>query len=261
MSEYEELIFILNGIGPKVTARLQPPLHYLADDEISIALTKMSFYNSFSNVRDGFNNELKIKPGKDRDFILIKIPTGAYEISEISAEIIHQLTSKGVKNANKDFILTPNLATLKAMITLNNDYEVDFDVSHSIAHLLGFLKTDKLIGSKRFEAKNIVNINQTNSLLVWCNIARPNYLNGEQISIIYNAFLDVGPGDKFYERPVNLTYIPVVNNLITEITCWITDQNMQPVDFRHEELEIELKLIVRRAPIALRDAAKKQKIK
>ena len=78
---------------------------------------------------------------------------------------------------------------------------------------------------------------------------------------IYNAFLDVAPGEKFYERPVNLTYIPVVNNLISEVTCWITDQNSRPVDFRHEELEIELKLIIRRAPIALRDAAKKQKIK
>ena len=139
MSQYEELILILNGIGPKVTARLQPPLHYFADDEISIALTKMSFYNSFSNVRDGFNNELKIKPGKDRDFILIKIPTGAYEISEINAEIIHQLTSKGIKNADKDFMLIPNLATLKAMITLNHDYEVDFEVTHPIT-LLRFPK-------------------------------------------------------------------------------------------------------------------------
>ena len=67
----------------------------------------------------------------------------------------------------------------------------------------------------------------------------------------------MAPGEKFYERPMSLTYIPVVNNLISEITCWITDQNSRPVDFRHEELEIELKLIIRRAPIALRDAAKK----
>ena len=50
-------------------------------------------------------------------------------------------------------------------------------------------------------------------------------------------------------------------NLISEITCWITDQNTNSVDFRHEELEIELKLIINRAPIALRDAIKKQKIK
>ena len=98
-------------------------------------------------------------------------------------------------------------------------------------------------------------------MIVWCDVARPNYLNGRQISFIYNAFLDVGPGEKFYKRPINLTFIPVVNNLISEVTCWITDQNTNSVDFCHEELEIELKLIIHRAPIALRHAAKKSKIK
>ena len=91
---YEEMILILNGIGLKVSARLQPPLHFFVNDEISIALTKMNFYNSFNKVRDKFNNDLKIKPGKDHDYFLIKIPTGAYEIAEISTEIIHQLTVK-----------------------------------------------------------------------------------------------------------------------------------------------------------------------
>ena len=171
------------------------------------------------------------------------------------------MTTKGIKDADKNFILAPNLATLKAMITLNNDYDVDFNVTYPIANLLGFKTTDKLVGNTRFTAPNIVNINEVNSLIVWCDIARPNYLNGRQISFIYNAFLDVAPGEKFYERPVNLTFIPVVNNLISEVTCWITDQNTNPVDFRHEELEIELKLIINRTPIALRDAVKKQKIK
>ena len=62
--QHEEMILILNGIGPKVSARLQPPLHFFPDDEISIAMTKMSFYNSFSNVREKLNNELNIQPGK-----------------------------------------------------------------------------------------------------------------------------------------------------------------------------------------------------
>ena len=122
--QQEEMLLILNGIGPKVSARLQPPLHFFVDDVISIAMTKMCFHNSFSNIKDGFNNKLKIKPSKDHDYFLIKIPTGAYEISEISAEIIHQLTTKGIKDVDKNFILAPNLATLKAMITLNHDYDI-----------------------------------------------------------------------------------------------------------------------------------------
>ena len=102
--EREEVILILNGIGPKVTTRLQPPLQFLADDEITVALTKMTFYNSFMNIREGFNNQLKIKPGNNHDFMLISIPSGAYEIVEIADEIIPQLTAKGIKKADKNYL-------------------------------------------------------------------------------------------------------------------------------------------------------------
>ena len=55
----------------KSFSQIIAPSAFFPDIEISIAMTKMSFYNSFSNVRERYNNKLKIKPGKKSDYILI----------------------------------------------------------------------------------------------------------------------------------------------------------------------------------------------
>lgn len=248
--EEEQLMVVLTGEGPRVTSDLHPPLHLKNNDTISLALTKIMFYNSFANIREGENNCLKITPS-GIESIIIQIPTGAYEINQIHLEIIHQLNVAGVKEADKIFKLEPNLATLKSMITIAKGCVVDFNVNASIASMLGFLPTDKLIGedNKRYEGKNIVKITQISSLLVMCNVVRPSFLNGKMVSFVYNCVLDVEPGVKFIDKPTNLTFVTTSNNVITQISCWVVDQNLKNVDFRHEQLEIELKLIIRRGTI------------
>lgn len=243
-------MLVLSGEGPRVTSQLNPPLHVGSNDEISIALTKITFYNSFANVNEGENNCLKITPGKGKDPFIVQIPTGAYEISQLNEEMVRQLVESGVKDAEKHFKLEPNIATLKSVITLSGNYTVDFDVNATIAPLLGYLKSTKLIGvgdvSKRFEAKNIVNITKISSLLIMCDIVKPSFLNGKLTSFIHNCILDCEPGVKYIEKPINLTFLNTTSNVIPQISCWVVDNNMQDVDFRHEQLEIELKLIVRR---------------
>ena len=135
---------------------------------------------------------------------------------------------------------------MKAMITLDGRYSVDFNVAYSIATLLGFKKTSKLIGVKRWTGEYVVDINQISSLIVMCDIVQPSFLNGKPTSFIYNCILDVEPGYKFIDTPLNLTYIPLANNLISRIDCWVLDQNCNAVDFNGENLEIELKLVISR---------------
>ena len=250
--ETEQMLVVLSGEGPRVSCQLNPSIHVGANDEISLALTKITFYNSFPNIQEDKNNCIKITPGKGTKSLIVKIPAGAYEITQISNAIVQQLIDVGHKDAKKHFKLEPNLATLKSVITLSNAYIVDFNVDYSIASLLGFKKTKKLIGGdgdseKRFEGENIVNITNISSLLVMCDVVKPSFLNGRLTSFIHNCILDVEPGVKYIEKPINLTFLNAANNVIPQISCWLVSNNMQEVDFRHEELEIELKLIIRRA--------------
>lgn len=250
--ENEETIILLIGEGPLVQTRLNPPIQYGELDDVRIALTKITFYNSFANIIDQKNNCLEITvPGKNNttDKVCpIKIPSGAYEIDELYSEILYQLRDKySVKHPEKSFVLEPNLSTLKSMITLRDDYKVNFKVQHSLANFLGFEIDSMLSSNTRFQSPNIVNINTTSSLLVMTNLTTPSYLNSKPVNYLYNAVLDVEPGYKYTTIPQNLTFLPIMNkSAISDVQIWLVDQDENPLDFRHETLEVELKLVAKR---------------
>ena len=78
---------------------------------------------------------------------------------------------------------------------------------------------------------------------------KPSLINGVKQSFLYNCILDVEPGVRYVEKPHNLTYLSVANNLISVINCWVVDQAGRTVDFRQEQLEIELLLVRKRNSI------------
>ncbi len=238
----EEIILLLQGSGSRLSCQLQPPLKIPPNVTASITLTKLTFYNSFSNISEKHNNQLKIKPGDDSEWMIIQVPEGAYELDDLNSEIIHQLTDKGVSDVESNFRLEPNLATLRAMITLRGGYILNFNVDFSIAKLLGFKVTDILNSGKRHIGSELVNINSISSLILMTDVVSPSYHNGKLLSYIYNTVLNVAPGVKVVDIPVNLTYIPLINDVITSVNVWILDQNLKTVDFRGEDVEIEMKL-------------------
>ena len=97
----ETISLILTGNGPNLTCNLQPVLRYERNVTATIALSKISFYTCFENISFDKNNELKIKPGKNQEWILIKLKSGAYDLDGIYDEIIDQLSSKEIKDAEK----------------------------------------------------------------------------------------------------------------------------------------------------------------
>ena len=52
---------------------------------------------------------------------------------------------------------------------LDSNYQADCNALRSPASVLNFQKSDKLISNVGFEPKDIMNVNQINSLLLWCN--------------------------------------------------------------------------------------------
>ena len=60
--------------------------------------------------------------------------------------------------------------------------------------------------------------------MVHCNIIGGSRLNGEERPIIYSFFTNVGPGEKIVTRLKNLIYLPITLDIISRMTCWLTDQ-------------------------------------
>ena len=245
----ETITLILSGNGPNLTCTLQPVLRYEKNVTASVALSKISFYASFENISsDKKNNALKIKPGKEKNWILVKLKNGAYDVDDICNEIVEQLSAKGIEDVEKNFHLQANPTRLRAIITLSGDYQLSFDVEDSIANVLGFERTDLLDRNNvRYEGPNVVQINTTTGLFVLCDIARASYRNGKHVSYIYKTTMDTknSGGVRFIDTPSNLVHVPLLaggNNSISDLTVWIVDQDLQPLNMLANELEIELNI-------------------
>ena len=77
----------------------------------------------------------------------------------------------------------------------------------------------------RHESEHIINILSVNSILVHCDVIESSRLNGIEASVIYTLFPDAAPGDKNISIRRHLIYIPLTLNVISHMTCWVTDQN------------------------------------
>ena len=242
-----------------LSCNLRPVLRYERNVTASIALSKISFYACFENISFDKNNELKIKPGKNKKWILVKLKSGAYNVDEIYDGIIDELSNEGIEKAEESFDLQANSTTLRVRITLRNDYELSFETDHSIAEVLGFKRTDVLNRNDRYyEGSSVVRINTTTGLFVLCDIARASYRNGQHVSFIYKSVINTGSGVRFIDAPANLVHVPLlVSDSISDLTVWIVDQDLQPIKMLNQEVEIELNLVLRHHKINLDNAGNK----
>ena len=133
--------------------------------------------------------------------------------------------------------------TLKSVVILEKDYQVDFNNQNSIAKVLGFTNAKYTVGFH--ESENVVNILSTNSVLVNIDIISGSYVNGKTKNSIYSFFPKVSPGYKIIKSQVNLVYLPitldtvlVTLNVIDSLRVSITDQDDTLLDLRNEKLTI-----------------------
>ena len=79
---------------------------------------------------------------------------------------------------NEDYYIniSTNSNTLKSVLTLEEDYQVDFNYQNSLAKVFGFTGAKYTEGFH--ESENVVNILSINSILVNIDIISGSYVNG-----------------------------------------------------------------------------------
>ena len=139
---------------------------------------------------------------------------------------------------NEDYHIniSANSNTLKSVLVIGKDYQVDFNQQNSLAKVLGFADTKYEEGFH--ESENVVNILTINSILVNIDIISGSYVNGAMKSTIYSFFPKVSPGYKIIESPVNLVYLPVTLDTIDNLNVTVTDQDNHLLNLRNEKLTI-----------------------
>ena len=146
--------------------RFNPKIELDRDKVYEIALVILETYYSFPNV-DETNNIFVYSPDNGNSWEKIKIPEGSYEIDDINNTILQEMKRRGhYDSINEDYYIniSANSNTLKSVLILEKDYQVDFNHQNSLAKVLGFTGAKYTEGFH--ESENVVNILSINSILV-----------------------------------------------------------------------------------------------
>ena len=140
---------------------------------------------------------------------------------------------------NEDYYIniSANSNTLKSVLILEKDYQVDFNHQNSLAEVLGFTNAKYTGGF--YESENVVNILSINSILVNIDIILESYVYGTTKNTIYSFFPKVSPRYKIIETPINLVYLPITLDTIDRLRVSITDQDDHLLNLRNEKLTIK----------------------
>jgi hypothetical protein len=227
--------FTLKGYGNVLSANYSPPINLDARFEYSIGLVSLSTYNSIPNIQSG--NDVFYYGDKS-----VKIPTGAYEISDIEKYLQNALADPADnKNRRNEIIsLHANNNTLKTSIS--SVYRINFEHKDSIGRMLGF--------SKRILEPNIihesdlpVNIIKVSSCRLECNIVWGTFYDDTCSHTLYEFHpAVVNPGYSIIIEPTNIIYLPINVSSINNITITLLDQDGEPVNFRQEKIVVKLEL-------------------
>ena len=89
------------------------------------------------------------------------------------------------RNAHNDesITITANTNTLKSVLEIQDDFQVDFRARNSISSVLGF--RNQVYEEGIHESQNVVNILSINSILVNVDVIGGSYVNGRTQNTIY----------------------------------------------------------------------------
>lgn len=225
-----ERVFHLKGRSSEMHFQVFPPLKMGTNSVIG--LTHFQVYNSIPNV-DTSNNVFKYRRSADANWKMILIEIGTYELSDIEDYLQHALAEvDGVK-------IKANANTLKCEYICK--YETDFSVDNSIGKLFGMpariIKANELTISEK-----LLEIAEINTIQIEVNIVSGSYNNGVPTNTIYKCFITTPPGYRIIESPMNIIYLPVTVETIYSIGIRLIDEAYNLINFRGEEISIELHL-------------------
>ena len=139
--------------------------------------------------------------------------------------------------ANEEYYvsLLANPNTMKAILNIENNYQVSFKSGNSLRKVLGF---NSRVYNSSHESEKVVDILSVNSILVNVDIVSGSYVNGVAQPTIYSFFPNVSPGHKIVEHPKTVIYLPITTHIIHSLQITLTDQTGDQLDLRGENITI-----------------------
>lgn len=236
-----DCLFTLASTRSELSVNIFPPIELDAHSSYTIGLYSLNTYNSIPNVHSG-NNRLYYTNDFGHSISYMEIPEGSYELDAV-IEYIQKELKKRLEHIDFALKIEANLNTMQVEIETTGIW-LYFTKSAvcNIGVLFGF---DDIIihPGTIYTSNNVMKICDIGLVNVECNITDGSYINGIPSHTIFSFHpFDVLPGYKISLHPNNILYLPVNTHRISNISLRLIDQNCNLVNFRGEEIAIQLNL-------------------
>ena len=235
---------VVSENSTKIKMTFSPPLELDRTRKFEMALVNLETYYNFPNLSDE-NNVFRYSPGfieggskRLRQWVEVQISEGSYDHIDIAETI--KIAMKRNGHNNDAVKISSNTNTLKSVMEIQGDFQVDFRAPNSISSVLGF--QNQVYEEGIHELQSVVNILSINSILVNVDVIGGSYVNGRTQNTICSFFPNISPGYKIVENPRNLVYLPVILDKINKMETVVTDQNRKQLNLRGEHLTIRYHL-------------------
>ena len=232
----------LSGNTTDFTMSFHPPIKLDPKKEFEAAFLSLETYNSIPNITEN-NNTFKYYTDDGNAWKIIKLPTDAYEYTQIADEIQRQMVENNDFDSNEtknDFYINFSICRLFSLIEIKNPrYKIDFGVEYSIGPTLGF--NNEILAQGIHKSPKIVDITNINSILINVDFIEGGYVNQAGSQSIHNFSPKVGPGYKIFEQPSpELIFYRVSKDFIPDVRVWLTDQNQNVINLQGERITVRI---------------------
>ena len=195
-------------------------------DEKVIALSNLSIYYTWKNIKSPYNNnkfKISAPTWNDKSELL----DGLYSVSDIQDYFEYILRKHG-KDIDKPSV----------QIYVNEiENRITFKIKNGYSLKLLTPETMKLLGStenkitKDKNGENVFRLEIAEVVLAYCNFVNNDY---QQDSRVLYTFVPNKPFGSLLEIfPTTHIFLKTFNSECDEIMVWFTDQNSQPLEIEH----------------------------
>ena len=125
----ESFQIVVSDNKTRFTTEFNPHIQLNKNKGYEIALVNLETYYSFPNITEE-NSRFMYSPDEGQTWFVIFVPEGSCDIEYINKVIKQGITQNGHSN---QITISANMNTLKAVLILENGYQVDFRPLDSIS--------------------------------------------------------------------------------------------------------------------------------
>ena len=223
-SEYHVLVL-------KLTDKLD-----LRRGQKTVALSNLSIYYTWKNVKSSYNNKFKISaPTWSEEF---QLPDGSYSVSDIQDyfEYILYLKKQSESVDNSSIRMYINRIENRITFKIKNGYYLEL-LTPETMKLLG--STESKI-TKDKNSENVPHLEVVELVLVHCNLVNNDYQQDSRI--LFTFVPNKTFGSLLEISPTNQVFLKTFNSEFQEVKVWFTHQTSKPLEL---EDKINITLIIK----------------